>query len=134
MKWVFWVAVMVIAYAYAGYPMWLWMRAAVAAAASAAQAGSAQVSVVMVVRNEEAVLRNKLRNLLELEYPAERCQIVVVSDGSTDRNRLYFARTGARCPGACGDQPAACGKACGLNDGMHLAMGDVILFTDARQK
>ena len=39
----------------------------------------------MVVRNEERWLESKLRNLLELDYPQDRYQIVVVSDGSTDR-------------------------------------------------
>ncbi len=44
------------------------------------------VSVVMVVRNEEKVLPLKLDNLLSLDYPEDRLEVVVVSDGSTDAN------------------------------------------------
>ena len=133
-KWVFWAAVVVIAYAYAGYPIWLWMRAQLRPRPARRGPVQPMISVVMVVRNEEAVLRNKLRNLLELEYPAERCQIVVVSDGSTDGTE-FILREQARNPRVhVVFNQLACGKACGLNDGMQLATGDVILFTDARQK
>jgi biofilm PGA synthesis N-glycosyltransferase PgaC len=134
MKWVFWAAVLVIAYAYAGYPMWLWVRAHLRPRPARRGAVQPTVSVVMVARNEEAALRVKLRNLLELEYPAERCQIVVVSDGSTDGTEAIL-REHARDPRVhVVLNQLACGKACGLNDAMQLATGDVILFTDARQK
>jgi biofilm PGA synthesis N-glycosyltransferase PgaC len=134
MKWTFWTAVVVIAYAYAGYPIWLWLREHLRPRPARRGPVQPTVSVVMVVRNEEAVLREKLRNLLELEYPAERCQIVVVSDGSTDgteailRDYVHNSRVNVVF------NQLACGKACGLNDAMQLATGDVILFTDARQK
>ena len=52
------------------------------------------VSVVMVVRNEQQMLETKLRNLLELDYPVDRCQIVVVSDGSTDRTESILREHG----------------------------------------
>jgi poly-beta-1,6-N-acetyl-D-glucosamine synthase len=134
MKWTFWTAVVVIAYAYAGYPIWLWLRAHLRPRPARRGPVQPTVSVVMVVRNEEAVLREKLRNLLELEYPAERCQIVVVSDGSTDGTEAIL-RDYAHNPRVhVVFNQLACGKACGLNDGMQLATGDVILFTDARQK
>ena len=123
-----------IGYAYAGYPMWLWVRAHLRPRPARRGPNQPAVSILMVVRNEEGVLRDKLRNLLELEYPAERCQIVVVSDGSTDGTEAIL-REHARDPRvhAVFNQ-LACGKACGLNDGMQLATGDVVVFTDARQK
>ena len=34
--------------------------------------------------NEEAVIETKLRNFLSLDYPAERLQALVISDGSSD--------------------------------------------------
>lgn len=134
MTWVFWIAAALVGYAYAGYPMWLWVRAHLRPRPARRGLIQPTVSVVMVVRNEEAVLRDKLRNLLELEYPAERCQIVVVSDGSTDGTEAIL-REHARDPRVhVVFNQLACGKACGLNDGMQLATGDVVLFTDARQK
>ena len=97
MTWVFWLAVAVVVYAYAGYFAWLWMRAKWRPRPVKRAAAEQLVTVVMVVRNEEAVLAEKLRNLMELDYPAERLQIVVISDGSTDGTEAIL-REHARNP------------------------------------
>jgi biofilm PGA synthesis N-glycosyltransferase PgaC len=130
----FWLAVGVIAYAYSGYTFWLWIRAFWRP--WPVQRGECEpfISIVMVVRNEETVLREKLRNLFELRYPEERCQIVVVSDGSTDGTEAIL-REAARNPRVhVLFNQLARGKACGLNDAMSLAQGEIVIFTDARQK
>jgi len=134
MKWVFWIAAGIIAYAYLGYPCWLWLRAHLRPWPVRRAPGEPMVSVLIVVRNEEGVLRDKLRNLLELDYPSERCQIVVVSDGSTDRTEAILHELAPDPRVHVMFNQLACGKACGLNDGMKLATGDVIVFTDARQR
>jgi poly-beta-1,6-N-acetyl-D-glucosamine synthase len=134
MTWMFWIAAGVIGYAYAGYVLWLWIRAFWRPWPVQRGACEPFVSVVMVVRNEEAVLREKLRNLLDLQYPPERCQIVVVSDGSTDGTETIL-REAAQNPRVHGlFNQLARGKACGLNDAMGLAQGEIVIFTDARQK
>ena len=45
---------------------------------------------VMVVRNEEAVIARKLDNLLSLDYPQSKLDVVVVSDGSSDQTRAIL--------------------------------------------
>jgi poly-beta-1,6-N-acetyl-D-glucosamine synthase len=92
------------------------------------------VSVVMVVRNEEATVARKISNLLELDYPADRLQIVVVSDGSTDGTDRDSP------PSKCATRECrlvynqrAQGKAAGLNTGIGVARGEIVVFTDARQ-
>jgi biofilm PGA synthesis N-glycosyltransferase PgaC len=134
MTWVFWLAVAVIAYAYVGYLAWLWVRAQWRPRTVKRAAGEPQVSVVMVVRNEEAVLAGKLRNLLELDYPAEHCQIVVVSDGSTDGTEAILWEHARNPQVQVILNRLAGGKALGLNEGMNLAHGDIVVFTDARQR
>jgi len=92
----------------------------------------------MVVRNEEAVIARKLENLLTLNYPQAKLDLVVISDGSRDRTPAILAdyardsrvRTRLRTL----IKPASEGKAAGLNDAIKLATGDVLLFTDARQQ
>ena len=92
----------------------------------------------MVVRNEEAVIARKLENLLTLDYPHAKLDLVVVSDGSSDRTPAILAdyardsrvRTRLRTL----IKPASEGKAAGLNDAIKLATGEVLLFTDARQQ
>jgi len=134
MTWAFWLAAAVITYAYVGYFILLRAWAQWRPRPVKRAAGEPLVSVVMVVRNEEAVLRGKLRNLLELDYPAERCQIVVVSDGSTDGTEAIL-RAHSRNPRVqVMLNQLAGGKALGLNDGMNLANGDIVVFTDARQR
>jgi cellulose synthase/poly-beta-1,6-N-acetylglucosamine synthase-like glycosyltransferase len=100
----------------------------------------------LVVRNEEAVIARKLENLLTLDYPQAKLDVVVVSDGSSDRTPAILAdyardsglrtdaRTGARTRVRAVVKPVSQGKAAGLNDAIQLATGAVLLFTDARQQ
>jgi cellulose synthase/poly-beta-1,6-N-acetylglucosamine synthase-like glycosyltransferase len=73
----------------------------VVAASGAPQFGRASVSAVMVVRNEEAVIAHKLENLLTLDYPPEKLEVVVVSDGSSDGTAAILGEF-ARSAGANG--------------------------------
>jgi poly-beta-1,6-N-acetyl-D-glucosamine synthase len=133
MTWVFWAAAGVIAYAYVGYFAFLWLRARQRPRLIKRAAGEPLVSVLMVVRNEECVLAEKLRNLLEIDYPPERFRIVVVSDGSTDGTEAILREQAGNPQVRVMLNQSPGGKAQGLNDGMSLAQGDIVLFTDARQ-
>jgi biofilm PGA synthesis N-glycosyltransferase PgaC len=134
MRWLFWCAAFVIAYTYVGYVGWLWLRSHLRPWPVLRAQQDPWVSIVMVVRDEERLIEGKLRNLLEMDYPKERCQIVVVSDGSTDRTEAMLREQGRdpRVQVLMNQLPR--GKACGLNDALSVAAGDVVVFTDARQK
>ena len=134
MRWLFWGAAGLIAYTYVGYAAWLWLRTRLKPRPVLHGPEEPQISIVMVVRNEELVLERKMRNLLELDYPADRLQIVVVSDGSTDRTEAILRDHAhdARVQVVMNQLPR--GKAAGLNDAIEVAQGEVIVFTDARQK
>jgi poly-beta-1,6-N-acetyl-D-glucosamine synthase len=134
MKWVFWSSVSILAYTYAGYPSWLWLRSRFRARPVKASAGTPSISIVMVVRNEAGVLEEKLRNLLALDYPAELIEVIVVSDGSTDGTNDILRQHTANSRIQVVLSGESRGKAAGLNDAIALAHGDVVLFTDARQK
>ena len=150
MKYVFWLSAALIGYSYMGYPAWLWLRSRWSprpvrrssgqgcGQSSARGSAAPAVSAVMVVRNEEAVIARKIENLLTLDYPQAKLDVVVVSDGSSDRTPAILAdyardsrvRTRLRIL----TKPASEGKAAGLNDAIKLATGEVLLFTDARQQ
>jgi poly-beta-1,6-N-acetyl-D-glucosamine synthase len=134
MRWVFWGAAFLIAYTYVGYAAWLWLQARLRPWPVLRARQEPHVSIVMVVRNEERWLETKLRNLLELDYPPERCQIVVVSDGSTDRTEAILREHASNPRVQVVMNQLSRGKACGLNDAISVAAGEVIVFTDARQK
>ncbi len=134
MRWVFWFAAALVAYTYVGYAAWLWLRARFWPWPVMRGHEEPHVSIVLVVRNEEQWLESKLRNLLTLDYPQERCEIVVVSDGSTDGTEKILREFShePRITVLLNQMPQ--GKASGLNDAMAIARGEVIVFTDARQK
>jgi poly-beta-1,6-N-acetyl-D-glucosamine synthase len=130
----FWAAACLVFYTYMGYAAWLWLRAHLRPWPVLRGApDEPDISIVMVVRNEEQWLQGKLQNLLSIDYPAE-CQIVVVSDGSTDRtdNILRTYAGNPRVQVLMKQLPA--GKAAGLNDAIGLAAGEIVVLTDARQK
>jgi cellulose synthase/poly-beta-1,6-N-acetylglucosamine synthase-like glycosyltransferase len=138
MKWVFWLAAGLIAYTYVGYACWLrlrmlWRFRPVQRWSYVSAPDTPLVSIVMVVRNEEQILETKLQNLLGLDYPADRCQIIVISDGSTDRTEEILREYGRDARIHIVLNQLAQGKASGLNDAIELAQGDIVLFTDARQ-
>lgn len=90
------------------------------------------VTIVMAVHNGEEFLRAKLESLLELDYPAARREIVVVSDGSTDgteRIAEEFTPRGVRLI-----RVPRGGKASALNRALAEPLtGEILFFTDVRQ-
>jgi poly-beta-1,6-N-acetyl-D-glucosamine synthase len=131
---VFWLAAALVAYTYVGYAGWLRLRLLWRAHPVLRGAVAPTVSVIMVVRNEEKILESKLQNLFSLEYPQDQLQIVVVSDGSTDRTEqiLHECARDARVHVILNQLPK--GKAGGLNDALEVAHGEIVVFTDARQR
>jgi cellulose synthase/poly-beta-1,6-N-acetylglucosamine synthase-like glycosyltransferase len=141
MKWVFWIAALLVGYAYLGYPLWLWVRSRWSPRPVRRGGLEPDLSVIMVVRNEEGVIAEKIENLLALDYPAEKLEIVVVSDGSTDGTTTILQNFAAGESNSSNGQrvrvvlkAASQGKAAGLNEAVKQANGEVLLFTDARQQ
>src|SRR5579863_4002162 len=81
---IFWVAVAIPLYAFAGYPLVLLaLRLAIHREVRKAPIRPL-VSLLIPAYNEARVMARKIENSLALDYPADRLEIVVVSDGSTD--------------------------------------------------
>jgi len=137
-KFVFWIAAALVGYSYLGYPAWLWLRSRwsprPARRSSGPSSATPTVSAVMVVRNEESVIARKLDNLLTLDYPQGNLEVIVVSDGSSDRTPAILAGYARDSRVRALMKPEPHGKAAGLNDAIQLATGEVLLFTDARQQ
>ena len=90
------------------------------------------VSVVLVVGNEEQRITPRLQNLLASDYPADRLEILVVTDGSTDATAARVRELGeARVKLV--PRPERAGKSAGLNAGIPLAGGEIVVLCDARQ-
>jgi poly-beta-1,6-N-acetyl-D-glucosamine synthase len=134
MRAVFWISALTIGYVYAGYPLllaaWARLRPSPRPRTASPDDDLPTVSIVIAARNEAAKLPARIANLLALDYPAERRQIIVVSDGSSDDTLNVLARFGAAVETI--DAPRG-GKAASLNVGVARATGAILVFTDARQ-
>jgi cellulose synthase/poly-beta-1,6-N-acetylglucosamine synthase-like glycosyltransferase len=124
-------ASLLMIYILAGYPLLLRWLARRRARPVQRQPNEPTLSLIIVVYNGERFLEAKLRSVLALEYPADRLEIIVASDGSTDRTEEIAARFAAqrvsllRVPR--GGKPAA------LNAAIGKAQGEILVLTDVRQ-
>lgn len=133
MKYAFWPAAALVLYAYIGYPAWLRLRMLWRARPVMRGAFTPFISIAMVVRNEEQTLESKLQNLLTLDYPQDRSEIVVVSDGSTDRTEEILRMHADNPRIKVVLNQLSLGKAAALNDAVSVAHGEILVFTDVRQ-
>ncbi|WP_397595952.1 glycosyltransferase family 2 protein [Silanimonas sp.] len=124
---------LVLGWTYLGYPVWLLALARLKPRSVTPRHWQPHVTVCMAVHNGMAHLDAKIDGLLAHDYPADRLDLVVVSDGSTDG-------TGARLRERAGDRLVAVdaavrrGKTACLAEAIARARGDVLLFTDVRQR
>ena len=134
----FWGAVLLLGYTYLGYPALLLVLAArrtrrAAGPSPAPPASPPRVSVVLVVHDEAARIAGRLEDLLGLDYPAGRLEILVGSDGSSDGTvalaRAYEGAVIRVVPFA-----ERRGKAAVLSDLVPQARGEIVVFADARQR
>ncbi|MGD0197682.1 MAG: glycosyltransferase [Solirubrobacteraceae bacterium] len=125
---IFWVSLGLIVYAQLGYPLLLVVLARfVPMRAGAAKDWEPVVSLVVAAHNEESVIGAKVANVLALEWPRERLELIVVADGCTDA-------TVARAREAGADQAldlARIGKIPALDAGVRASRGDLLVFSDA---
>lgn len=133
MKLLFWLSFGFICYTYAGYPLLLWIQARLFSKEIRKKPITPSVSVVMSALNEETRIAARIDNLLAQQYPAQLLEIIVVSDGSTDKTgeivRSYADRNVRLL-----EMPERSGKALAVNLGVAEARGEIIVFADARQR
>jgi poly-beta-1,6-N-acetyl-D-glucosamine synthase len=133
MKSVFWVSAFLIAFTYAGYPICAYLRARSWPLPIRRGNIFPSISIILAARNEERNLPLKLANLASLVYPEELVEIVVVSDGSTDETNRILSTWEATNRHAV-ILPEHVGKAAALNEGMNQSHGEIVVFTDVRQR
>ncbi len=123
----FWLAFASAFYAYFGYPLLLLMLPRRRWREDDA-APLPSVTLIIPAHNEEAVIGAKLDNTLALDYPRDRLEILLVSDGSTDRTvEIAKARAGVTVI----ELHERRGKAHALNHALAKAGGDIVVFSDA---
>lgn len=91
------------------------------------------VSVILSVYNEEEVIEQRIQNIFRSDYPAEKLEILVGSDGSTDRTNFILSELKYEYPSL---QfvlfTIRRGKGNVLNDLKKKAKGEILVLTDAK--
>lgn len=130
-----WASVALLVHVFVGYPLLAWLGARSQSLPVRRAPLTPTVSIVLAVYNGNSAIRAKLKNLLQLDYPAGQIEIIVACDGCTDVT-VALAEAGAR------RHPrvrvlaftSRRGKAACLNDAVAAATGDIVLFNDVRQR
>jgi biofilm PGA synthesis N-glycosyltransferase PgaC len=129
----FWTAIIVIVYTFVGYGFVLFVFVRIKRLFTRPYLFRSDVelptiSILIAAYNEEALIEHKIENTLTLDYPKEKLQIIIVTDGSTDQTAVKVSRfldvhhlhTYERA-----------GKMAAIKRAMPFVKGEVILFTDA---
>ncbi len=127
---IFWGAALALLYVYLGYPALLVFFAPLRRQRKPGLGYTPTISVLIAACNEEANIRQKLEQTLQLEYPPDKIEVLVLSDGSQDRTdeivtqfpdpRVRLVRI-----------PQRRGKTNAQNEGVKQAKGEVLIFSDA---
>ena len=120
-----------IIYTVALYPLLLVWLAARFARPVFKREGRRTVSIIVAVYNGGPFIADKLNSIIELDYPSELIQILVVSDGSTDETESIAARFAER--GVQLIRTAKGGKPAAINAGIAASTGEILVLTDVRQ-
>jgi cellulose synthase/poly-beta-1,6-N-acetylglucosamine synthase-like glycosyltransferase len=127
---VFWCSLGLLVYTHVGYPIVLWALARMSRTRPLpAQRAEPlpSVSLVVAAYDEEASIAQKVRNALALDYPRDRLELIVASDGSEDRTAEEARAAGADLVL---DLPRA-GKAAAQDAAVEHARGEIVAFSDA---
>ena len=129
----FFIFLVLLLYTYLGYPIVLSMLQKYSSTRIVQEPDpiySIPVSIIISCFNEETQIAAKIENTLQLHYSGEQMEIIVISDGSTDRT-VEIAREyedqGVRVI----DEPARKGKTAVQNQAVKVAKNEIIIFSDA---
>ena len=132
----FWASAGLIVFAHAGYPLVMALLARLFGEDEGGDEARGKldpgpdpprVALIVAAYDEEAVIERKVANAVALDYPRDRLQVVVVSDGSGDRTVELARAAGADLVL---DLPRG-GKVAALNEAVRRTEGDVVAFSDA---
>lgn len=127
---IFWTSVFALFYVYVGYPLLVWLVGALRPRAVKKKEIEPTVTILITAYNEENAIRGKLENTLQIDYPKRKLEILIASDGSTDKTDEIvkeFAAQGVKLF----RQEGRVGKTFTQNKAVEQTNGEIILFSDA---
>lgn len=129
----FWLSAALVVYAYLAYPVlvwWLVRRRPAIEHETPPDNALPSASLLIAAHNEADVIEARIRNALALDYPSDKLEIVVASDGSTDgTNEIVRRFVGPRVRLL--EFAPRRGKAATLNGAVRQLRGELVMFSDA---
>jgi cellulose synthase/poly-beta-1,6-N-acetylglucosamine synthase-like glycosyltransferase len=119
-----------IGYAYIGYPFVLWLISQFRPAKPSIPSDELSLSMIIAAHNEAANIRKKLEETVALDYPREKLQIIVASDGSTD-GTIEIVREFAEQGVELVVVEERLGKTNAQNVAVRKARNSILVFSDA---
>jgi len=131
----FWLSLTLLVYVYFGYPLAIIVISKLSFSkhcylAPVDSEDLPSISVLICAYNEEKSIQRRIENILSNGYPLDKVQVIVASDGSTDRtvpNASCIAFQNLTIL----DYKENRGRAAVQNDGVQNAQGEIVVFTDA---
>lgn len=132
-EFLFWSSVVFLFYIFLGYPSLMAILALLVGRARRPDPNSDELpslSVLIAAYNEEKNIRRKIEQTLALDYPTDKLQVVIVSDGSTDQTCSIVASFGDPRVRLLEIKQRK-GKTHAQNQGVKLCSGKILVFSDA---
>lgn len=126
----FWISAGLAVYPFLIYPLLVFILGRIRPRPVVREGVEQSVTILIPAHNEEGCIAATVENKLSQDYPHDKLQVIVVSDGSTDRTDAIvrgFAGRGVALLRREGRE----GKAAALNDAIRHATGEVVIFSDA---
>ena len=131
LKFIFWTCLFLVGYSYILYPILLvvfdkvWIRKRFEKSDELPG-----ISIVIAAYNEEKVIKSRLANCLKVDYPRDKLEIIIASDGSDDRT-CEIVRKYSDKGIVLYDYKERRGKVNVLNETVPNAKNNIIVFSDA---
>ena len=132
-EFLFWMTVALMAYVYVGYPILIVLLSLVVKNRVKQGDGEPGVTFLISAYNEEKSIKEKLEDTLALDYPKDKLQIIVASDGSTDRTDEIVKGFSSEGVSLCRVEGRV-GKTETQNQSVKKAAGEIVVFSDATTK
>lgn len=130
MKIIFWSSIILVAGSYFLYPIAITIIAKLAQSKPLVKDIEPFISIIIPMHNEEIVVKEKVENILGLDYPKDKLEIIFALDCCTDRTKEILLSLN-KSNMAILDNAKRKGKVANLNDAVRRAKGEIVVFSDA---
>jgi len=127
---VFFLSIALVLYVYLGYPLAALVLSRLRPRPVRKQEIEPSVSILIAAYNEESSIGATIENKLNLDYPEDKLEIIVISDGSTDNTDEIVRQYADQNVRLLRQEPRA-GKTSALNLAINEVRGDIVVFSDA---